>query len=544
MDYSSSGFFLNITEGSGMENGTDPIPEFLYYTGFCRKAELSDTNITFPFLWEILPALQKYAPYVTAVQAVFFIISFFWNLFILISFGMRRKLLKETASVYLFNLALTDLLLAVFVVFQCFLTEAAGAFIVGTTDVIRCGICEFLGFMIMLLMAVTIHTLAMLSFDRFFLLVKPLSYHQYFNWRRALVIVIIIWVFSFGLAIPPIFGFGEYSFSVAIANCHPQWVGISYQGIDNFNYIILVAGEAILPIFMLTFTNMWTYKVIMSVLRKKLKRQRSFNSGPATASGPELKTSESKHNRQQIQLVKVFGALFIAHVMCWTPVLIVVAVGIGIGALNVPPEVFLVAWMFYLTNPVAHPILETFFVKDLRLRVYRAHKSVRNSLRRMSSMGNSFKRSWSQRSESKSSESKRSTLDSKRSTFPSKKQPISCHNGLALDRRSSASSEGGASLPECDHTPLKSRDVKFSVSEVADKGRKAPMIPEAIIEDPDSIDCVDGHFINSQRPNGTGLANTSVENGVVFHQGDGRRGDLHRVGNGVTADSKIFTMTV
>ena len=451
-------------------------------TGFCRTAELSSTNITNIPIWAIQPEVAKYAPYVATIEAFYFLIAFFWNLFILISFGMRRKLLKEPAGVYLFNLALTDLLLAVFVVFQCFITEVAGLFIIGHTDVIRCGICEFLGFMLMFLMTSTLHTLAMLSFDRFFLLMKPLSYRQYFTWRRALAIVILIWIFSFFMTIPPIFGFGEYSFSFPIANCHPQWLGKSYRGLNNFDFIVFLAVEAIIPIGFLTITNIWTYKVITRVLRSRLKRQKSLNSG--TPSGQkkteQAKASQTTHNRQQLQLVKVFGALFVAHILCWTPVMISVVVGLVIGPCHLPPEVLLFGWLLYLTNPVAHPILETFFIKDLRTRVYRAQRSVR---RRMSSMRNSFKRTWSQRSfRSKSSDDRRnseSTSTGATDTLPSpfSNKGKSCLTGSAggdvggvLDGGgggggASPTSSDPPSLLSSDDPLLKMRKVKFNVVE-------------------------------------------------------------------------------
>lgn len=220
--------------------------------GHCYLDPLSSSNITCASTW--MP-LYDYSPYIAAVEAVFFSIAFFWNLFILISFLLRRELLKEAANIFLFNLALTDLLLAVFVIFQCFVSEVAGGFIIGHTDILRCGICEFLGFMIMFLMASTVHILAMLSLDRFILLLKPLSYSSYFTWKRAVVIVCCIWVLSFLLALPPVFGFGAYGFSRTISNCHPQWFGVSSAGISNIYFIAFYSIEALVPIFILTFTN-------------------------------------------------------------------------------------------------------------------------------------------------------------------------------------------------------------------------------------------------------------------------------------------------
>ena len=351
--------------------------------GHCYLDPLSSSNITCATSWT--PG-YSYSSYIAAVEAIFFVIAFFWNLFILISFLIHRKLLKEAASVFLFNLALTDLLLAIFVILQCFITEMAGTFIIGHTDILRCRICEFLGFMMMFLMSSNIHTLAMLSLDRFILLSKPLSYKHYFTWKRAIGIVCCIWVLSFLLALPPIFGFGAYGFSRTISNCLPQWFGVSSKGINNIYFIAFISIESLIPILFLSFTNMWTYKIVTRVLKTKLIRQKTFSDMET-----HIKASESNHNRQQIQLVKVFSALFLAHIVCWVPVLTVMTV-IMIGRefdpsfiYKIPRVVFTIGWLLYLTNPVVHPILETFFVKELRSRVNQVQETVRRSLKRVGS---------------------------------------------------------------------------------------------------------------------------------------------------------------
>lgn len=445
-----------MEEGSAdmMQNLTNGNFTYCSCAAQCRVANLSSTNISCDCQWAIPPPLLKYSPYIAAIEAGYFIIAFFWNLFIIISFIARRKLLKEPASVYLFNLAWTDLLLAIFIIFQCFIAEVSEGFIIGHTDVIRCWICEFLGFMIMFLMASTLHTLAVLSFDRFFLLVKPLSYQNYFTWRRALIIVAAIWVLSFCIAIPPIFGVGEYAFSQAIANCHPQWAGTSYTGIRNLNYIILVGVEALIPIAFLTFTNMWTYKIVTGVLRSRLQRQRSFANkfSPKTQ---QVKNSESDHTRQQLQLVKVFGALFVAHIVCWLPVLSVLVVANIIGPEKIPLEVFLVGWLFYLTNPVAHPMLETFFIKDLRTRVKRVQKSMKTTLRKVGSIGQTLV----QKSVSQGSSIRGKDQESE--------QNVSQRNGVGKLTLTSKCSANSVSMPQYSpRSPGESEPPKAHVSVV------------------------------------------------------------------------------
>lgn len=462
----------NVGSGTMMMMINESLPnpfENCTYFDHCRADELSDTSISCPHLWTVFPPKHlNYSPYIAAVQAVYFAIAYFWNLFILISYAVHRSLLKEPANIYLFNLALTDLLLAIFVILQCFITEARKAFLVGETDIVRCGICEFLGFMIMFLMASTLHTLAMLSFDRFFLLIRPLSYQQFFNWKKALLVVVCIWVLSFLIAIPPFFGLGTYFFSFTISNCHPQWSGKSFRGLDNFHYIVMVGAEAVIPILFLTFTNIVTYRIVTKVLRKKLKRQESFSE--------KKRESRAAHNRQQLQLVKVFGALFLAHIICWVPVLVVVAVAFVVDPTTIPIEVYIFCWLLYLTNPVVHPILETFFVKDLRARVNSAQKSVRSSIRRVSSMGSSF---IQKQASSSSLRPKRESIQSENSTVT--KASVISKNSLtgSVSQSPSVSSDpvvGSFDSVRLPLSPSSRSEVTFTILEEAEPQMTPPTL--------------------------------------------------------------------
>ena len=344
----------------------------------CRHpySELSRDS-TSPFVWQLAPEVQDGRPYVATVEAIFLVVGLLWNIFVLLCYSLKPKLLKEPANIYLCNLALINFLLTILITMPCFTVEVAGEFIFGDSDYVRCHICDFLGVVLHTFISLSLHTMAALSVDRFIILFRPLKYKMIFNWKKALAIQITLWIVSVAISIPPIFGFGKYEFNLVFAACNARWTGQGTLGLRNIDYVTFFGLEAIIPIAVLTVTNIGVIKIVKQFLKSRVTRQRSFRSD-----GKDGAEEERKYKRQQNQLIKVFGALFIAHILCWTPVLTVTFIALGIGPTRIPIQVFLVSWLAYLTIPVIHPILESFFVKDLRYRINKTKKKVRSSLRR------------------------------------------------------------------------------------------------------------------------------------------------------------------
>lgn len=391
----------NATAGF-LDNDTAAPPGFEFFN--CRTSELSRDSITQPFVWSISFLVQDSIPYVATVEAVFFLIAFFWNSFILCALLSNPRTLREQpACIYLLNIALVDVFHSVTVILVSLVSEAAQEFVFGHTDFIRCHLCEFLGFMLLLWVACSLHSLAALSVDRFVLLARPLRYKNYFNWKRATLIVVGCWVISILIAFPPLAGFGQYEFNIVFANCQPRWTGKT-NGIPHIYYALFVGVEAIIPILILTVTNVWTYKIVSGALRKKFKKQKSFRDAPKNEEEQKKQVEENcDYRHKQRQLVKVFGALLIAHIISWTPTLTIMIIAIAMGAASLPPKVYIFGWISYLSNPVFHPIIESFFIKSLRHKVNKAKGKVRNSLRSasgsvMSRTPSLLSRNWSSKS--------------------------------------------------------------------------------------------------------------------------------------------------
>lgn len=339
----------------------------------CRLSSLSSDNITDTVLWSIGDNLQVGATIAGVLILIFFIMGLVWNLFIIITFFTKHELLKEPANVFLVNLALTDLLICLTTMVFSFVTAFGQEFIFGSNDTTRCTICGMSGFFLVFVIMVSLHLLMALSIDRFILLSHPLRYKSLMNRWKALIICLAIYIFCFVLAVLPLAGIGEYEFNGRFASCVPR-----FTPLRNFLYVAVLAVEALIPIFILAITNVWTFRLVSKFLKRNFHRRSTFRRQVRQ----EERDEGQKHHKQQTQLVKVFSALFVANIITYTPTITTIFIFLiltltGNDPTIIPSEVYIFGFVSFLTNSVFHPIIQSFFVKELRYQVNRAKKGVR-----------------------------------------------------------------------------------------------------------------------------------------------------------------------
>lgn len=431
----------------------------------CREEPFSQDSVAL-YAWGSSPNLERARWFVVSLEGIFVLVGLVWNAFILACYCRTPKLLGEPANMYLFNLAAIDIFFTVFVTLTSLISEAAGEFLFGASDFSRCVYCKFLGAVFHILISLSLHTLAALSVDRCMLLAHPIRYENLFNWKKALVILLFVWAVSITISVPPLFGFGDYEYNLVFSFCNARWTGES-RGIPNIYYILSFGLEAMIPILVLVIMNIWIIVIVKGAMKERIVRQRSFRGSKSLAHSEEM-----AYQNQQKQLIKVFGALFVAHVVCWVPVFTVMFVALAIGAGSIPQEVFVAGWLAFLTSPAVHPILETFFVKDLRYRVNTTRKTVNTSLKKAHS---NLQHQLSSSSLLKGLNSKHFSSASLNIPSPTittngtmRRVNSVLSHGLVVESRCSNNSQSGKPVSPigCSRPPLQSRrsNVSFKLS--------------------------------------------------------------------------------
>ncbi len=116
------------------------------------------------------------------------------------------------------NLTLTNLLLCIFVMPFHIISGFAGEYVFGSSDYVRCCVCQT-GLLNTVLLAVSVHTVSLMSVDRFIYLKRPILYSSIVTPKRMTVAIALVWCICIAISIPPLFGFGTILFSYTVVSC-------------------------------------------------------------------------------------------------------------------------------------------------------------------------------------------------------------------------------------------------------------------------------------------------------------------------------------
>ena len=133
-------------------------------------------------------------PAIASVVALHFLFALPTNLFVVVHSLCHTEGLKKSASILLFNLALSNLVIVVFYMPFTIVASAAGEWIVGLSDNSRHVLCQIHGFIFEYSVNINCHILVVIAVDRFLYIVKAQSHQKLMSRKVTLGIVAAIWV--------------------------------------------------------------------------------------------------------------------------------------------------------------------------------------------------------------------------------------------------------------------------------------------------------------------------------------------------------------
>ena len=168
-----------MNESSGFEASLEP--------SISSSASLNST------IW--LLAEDVSGPAIAAVVCIEFLLGFPSNLFIVIhTLRYGKECMNKSSTFLFFILALSNLLMILLYWPFWIVASAAEEWLFGSTDYTRDILCQIHGFVFVYLIVASIHTLAVISVDRFLNIVKPQIHKKYMTWKVSLGIMAILWV--------------------------------------------------------------------------------------------------------------------------------------------------------------------------------------------------------------------------------------------------------------------------------------------------------------------------------------------------------------
>lgn len=298
------------------------------------------------------------------ISASFIILLFFiglpWNALV-VAIIIKKKLFKRPSIMLMLNLAVINFLVCLLVMPPPIVLGILAEPSLHLADSEAVAEVCLTGVLLALLPAASIYTVAMMSVDRVIYLKQPLQYEEIVTPWRMFFAIVLLWVSCTGISIPPLFGYGVVKYSPDIATC--TILASSSSDSSAFRYFILVSAWMTIG----TLIQLFGYGSIIYITRKfmlkKLRRTLDSVRGHGQRSSSNLLKN---YNKSQLQLVKVFGAIFAASILTVLPLVVVTFTEPTLGNDNRIQYLYPVAFVSLLSKSVIHPILESYMTYETR----------------------------------------------------------------------------------------------------------------------------------------------------------------------------------
>ena len=185
---------------------------------FSCVVNLDRDNLT-PYVWITHQLTENGTVENAYVCATFALIVLLFgmplNVFVTLTI-LYKKLYKSVAVIPMLSLAICNLLVCLFILPFVIISGYSTEFLFGSSDYERCMVCSLRIANVAFPFA-SVHTMALMSVGRFLYLKKPLLYHLIMPPKKMTALVIVIWIYSIIISLPPLIGFGSIKFSYAVA---------------------------------------------------------------------------------------------------------------------------------------------------------------------------------------------------------------------------------------------------------------------------------------------------------------------------------------
>ena len=246
----------------------------------------------------------------TATLVLIILISVLGNVFICHVIRKNRRL-HCFVFVFVFSQAVSDMLMAVFVMPLTALTLSTGKWM--TSDFI----CSAQGTLILTFSLTSLHTMALIAVNRFFRAVKPHLYRRFFTKRSVAAMITFIWLLAVVWSLLPLaLNWGSFFFHLRKSTCFIRFRDVLH--IENTVYTAFTMFlYVLLPIVVISHSYWKIFKIVKH-------HQAAVN---------PLSNGNYRLNVEEVKVIRILFAIMIGFAVCWIPVIIFEAVDTALGDL-------------------------------------------------------------------------------------------------------------------------------------------------------------------------------------------------------------------
>ncbi|XP_015282372.1 PREDICTED: vertebrate ancient opsin-like [Gekko japonicus] len=257
--------------------------------------------------------------------------------FTVILVTVKFKQLRQPVNYVIVNLSVADFLVSLIGGTISFLTNMKGYFYMGRWA------CVLEGFAVTFFGIVALWSLALLAFERYFVICRPLG-NMRLRGKHAALGIAFVWVFSFIWTIPPTMGWSSYTTSKIGTTCEPNWYSGDYN--DHTFIITFFTTCFILPLLVILVS----YGKLMRKLKKVSVTQGRLG-------------STRKPERQVTRMVII---MILAFLICWSPYAAFSILVTACPSIELDARLAAIPAFFSKTATVYNPIIYVFMNNQFR----------------------------------------------------------------------------------------------------------------------------------------------------------------------------------
>ena len=198
--------------------------------------------------------------------------------------------------------------------------------------------CQFQGFVVMTTVSASLLTMALMSVDRFFRVVRPIKHRIFFTMPRTQFMTAAVWVIALTTPIPYLGSGKVYIFHPGKFFCfHEEKSSLA----SDVVYIYISFS-----LIVLTFC----YFNVFRHLRLNTKRVKNLRAEFATE-------PVKRFSAEEIKLTRTLFATVLGYFICWTPILIIDFVDMGLGGWSQSRGTYVFYTNIGLTSSSLNPII-------------------------------------------------------------------------------------------------------------------------------------------------------------------------------------------
>ena len=293
-----------------------------------------------------------------AIVLLFIVVGLPWNIMVVIT-AVKKRLYHQPTIMLLLNLVVTDILMILIYFPIVTVTWIAGKYIFGSTDMMRCQTCKLAAFVRVALLLDGLFVVALISIDRLLYIYIPIRYEQKANKRRALLSIALTTMLSIAIGLMALVIPGTINYDAGVF-C------LNTVELFRYWYIIFLITVAFVTLTVITVCNIWVICIVLKNIKAVYKIRRSSCSREKRKSHMQYLSGKlrEKRHKKQLHLFRVFGGLLLSNIIAWFPRILVSV--LDMSKVNLSLSYFSFADIFFLSQVVLHPILETTLIADLR----------------------------------------------------------------------------------------------------------------------------------------------------------------------------------